>query len=86
MPPYSWTTGHLLVIKEFADKLPTDAVFNYVAYNISRTFTKHDMFYLDFWPFMTPILVIKNPHVAGQIMGRVDARKPVTVRDSSART
>jgi cytochrome P450 len=82
MPPYNWATGHLLVIKEFVDKLPTDAVFNYVAFNISRTFTKHDMFYLDFWPFMTPILVIKNPYVAGQIMGRVDARKPVTVRDA----
>jgi hypothetical protein len=68
MPPFSWVFGNLLVIKVCIDSFSLDAVFDYVALSISQTFTKHHMFYLDFWPFTIPVLVVANPLAADQVM------------------
>jgi hypothetical protein len=57
-----------MAIKKYLDRLPVDTFFNYVAMSISKSFTKHDMFYLDFWPFTIPVLVVYNPHATDQIM------------------
>lgn len=82
MPPWSWYFGHVLVIKEYLDHLPADTVFNYVAMSISQSFTKQNMFYLDFWPFTIPVLVVSNPHAADQIMRHSWVQKPQNVFDA----
>lgn len=83
MPPSHWFLGHLLVIKDYVEKFPSDAVFNYTAMMISRTFTKDHMFYLDFWPFFDlPVLVVSNPSAANQVMQMETSVKPSNVHDA----
>lgn len=83
MPPSHWIFGHLLVIKEYVERSPADAVFNYTAMMISRTFSKDHMFYLDFWPFFElPVLVVSNPFAANQVMQLETAVKPSNVHDA----
>jgi hypothetical protein len=79
MPPFSWVFGNLLVIKGCIDSFSPDAVFNYVALSISQTFTKHHMFYLDFWPFTIPVLVVANLFAAEQTMQHAWVEKPQNV-------
>jgi hypothetical protein len=82
MPLFNWIFGHLLVIKEFRDKLPADAGFQCLALTISRAFPQQHMFYLDFWPFTIPLLVVANPYAADQIMKHAWVDKPKNVFDA----
>lgn len=82
MPRFSWLFGHLLVIKKIRDTLPADAGFQCLALSISRLFTQQHMFYLDFWPFTIPLLVVANPHAADQIMKHAWVDKPQNVVDA----
>jgi cytochrome P450 len=79
MPLFNWIFGHLLVIKEYRDKLPADAGFQCLALTISRAFPQQHMFYLDFWPFTIPLLVVANPYAADQIMKHTWIDKPKNV-------
>jgi cytochrome P450 len=40
------------------------------------------MFYLDFWPFTIPLLVVANPYAADQIMRHAWVDKPKNVFDA----
>jgi cytochrome P450 len=82
MPPLNLFFGHLFVIKQYLDQFPADFLFNYIVLSMSRTFPKHHMFYLDFWPFTILVLIVSNPHAADLIMRHFWVQKPQNVLDA----
>ncbi|KAI1860429.1 hypothetical protein JX265_009828 [Neoarthrinium moseri] len=75
MPPYNWITGHLLAIKPFLMRQPPDALFNYALTEMAWSINS-DAFYLDFWPIAGPMLVLKSPSMAMQMMQQNNPGKP----------
>ncbi|KAF2870341.1 putative cytochrome P450 [Massariosphaeria phaeospora] len=82
MPPFSWMLGHLHIIKKYVGRFPSDAILNYAALDIFRDYSEHGIFYMDFWPFNVPLLVVGSPFAAAQVMQHINIPKPVTISDA----
>ncbi|ETS79294.1 hypothetical protein PFICI_09147 [Pestalotiopsis fici W106-1] len=59
----------------FVDKQPSDALFNYALTEMAWSI-ESDAFYLDFWPIAGPMLVLKSPTMAMQMMQQNNPGKP----------
>ncbi|KAI9796323.1 MAG: hypothetical protein M1835_004314 [Candelina submexicana] len=68
MPPYNPIFGHLLVAGKIMAKLPTDSHNQYLPGLIRRAYPDlGPNFYMDTWPFGSPILFICEPSALHQI-------------------
>jgi cytochrome P450 len=66
MPLWNWIFGHLLVLKKYTDRHPADTFITTCIRDIAREFPETDMFYLDLWPFTTPVLCVCDADAANQ--------------------
>ena len=80
MHEWSWIFGHLLVLRRFTQKYPLDAFINIVTKEMVYDFPESDMFYLDLWPFASPILCIGEPVAAQQLTSKHTFPKPPLYR------
>jgi hypothetical protein len=67
MPPWNWVFGHLLVLKKYTDRHPADTYITTSIRDMARDFSETDMFYLDLWPFTTPVLCVDDADAANQV-------------------
>lgn len=69
MPPHHPVFGHLLIAKNLLSKLPPNAHPSYLPGLIQRAFPDvGQIFYLDMWPMMHPLLVVSSPSVTRQFL------------------
>lgn len=66
MPKWNWLFGHLLVLKEYTDRYPSDSFIPFVIRDIAKEFADTDLFYLDLWPFTAPVLCVADGDAASQ--------------------
>lgn len=66
MPPWNWVFGHLLVLKKYTDRHPADTFITTSIRDMARDFSDTDLFYLDLWPFTTPVLCVCEADAANQ--------------------
>jgi hypothetical protein len=66
MPEWSWIFGHLLVLKKYTDRYPADTFITTPLRDMAKDFADTDMFYLDLWPFTTPVLCVCEADAANQ--------------------
>jgi sterigmatocystin biosynthesis cytochrome P450 monooxygenase len=65
MPKHSRLFGHLLAIKPYVDKLPSDA-HGFIAVGQMAREYPDGVFYLDLWPFFEPLMVCTSTTAAIQ--------------------
>jgi cytochrome P450 len=70
MPKWNWLFGHLLSLKSYTDRFPADTFITTVIRDMAKDFQDTDMFYLDLWPFTTPVLCVCEPDAAMQATTR----------------
>ena len=69
MPPYNPLFGHLLEVQSVLSKIPSDAHPLYLPDQLRRKYPNMGrVFYLDMWPFSTPILFAESPSAAYQLI------------------
>ncbi|MCJ1381280.1 hypothetical protein MMC17_004389 [Xylographa soralifera] len=62
MPEHSMLVGHLLAVKSYVDKLPSDA-HNFLAFGQMARDYPGGIYYLDMWPFIGPFLISGGPNL-----------------------
>lgn len=68
MPPHNLLFGHLLVVAHLLSQLPSDAHPFYVPDQLRRTYPDLGQnYYLDLWPFASPMLVLASPYTIDQV-------------------
>ena len=68
MPPYNPVLGHLPVVLNVLSKVPKDSYQQYLPGLLRQAFPElGPNFYLDTWPFGSPVLVISEPDALHQI-------------------
>lgn len=81
MPPHSPLFGHLLVVYDILSKLPSDAHPLYLPDQLRRRYPDMGpVFYVDLWPFNTPILFANSPTAAYQLLQEHSLLKADPVR------
>lgn len=81
MPPWSPIFGHLPAIAPILKTLPKKAQQAYYFNELVKDFEDSDtLFYLDLWPFSTPLCLVSSPSIAIQIASQQhDLIKPPTI-------
>ena len=68
MPPYNSVLGHLPILKSVTDNLPPNVHGHYLPAALRQEILSlGPIFYVDGYPFSTPVLVVSSPHGAYQI-------------------
>ena len=68
MPPYNPVLGHLPVVAKLMSKLPRDSHNQYLPGLLRRAYPSlGPNFYMDTWPFGSPVLFISEPSALHQI-------------------
>ena len=77
MPKHSMFLGHLLAIKPYVDRLPSDA-HGFLAFGHMAKKYPGGIFYLDMWPFIGPIMICTSATAATQATQKtiLAAKKP----------
>ena len=78
-PDHNFFFGHLLYLKSYLDKLPSNAHYQYAMGDIGLDhFSKEGCFYLDTWPVTGLILLNFSPQVAAQSLnsGAIALNRP----------
>lgn len=80
MPKHSLLFGHLLAIKPYVDKLPSDA-HGFITFGQMARKYSGGIFYLDMWPFIGPIMICTSVTAAVQATQKtvLAARKPTSL-------
>lgn len=77
MPPWEFGAGHLQVLPPLLKKFPKGSqqsdAFTVLSYDFKET---DGCFYIDVWPFSSPLLVITSPELAVQACQEYDLPKP----------
>ena len=82
MPPYHTLFGHLLVMRSVLSKIPSDAHPLYLPDQLRREYPDMGpVFYVDLWPFSSPILFADSPSAAYQLMQEQPQPKADPVRN-----
>jgi len=81
MPEWSWIGGHLPILAKYIAKFPSDTFINVLMVELAKQFPDTEMFYMDFWPFLTPNLSICNPEAAYEVANKLNLPKPTTYRE-----
>ena len=81
MPPYNSLFGHLLVTYSVLSKIPSDAHPTYLPDQLRRKYPEMGpVFYVDLWPFNSPILFVESPSAAYQLLQERPVLKADPVR------
>lgn len=81
MPPYNPLFGHLLEARSVLSKIPSDAHPLYLPDQLRRKYPDMGrVFYLDMWPFSTPILFAESPSAAYQLIQEYQLPKADPIR------
>jgi len=76
MPKWSWWTGHLLVLKDKLDHLPSDATPFYAFESlVLEDFKDTEIFVMDYWPMYEPSLMITSPEISVQISNEYNLQR-----------
>ena len=68
MPPYNPVLGHLPVVAGIMSKLPGDCHNQYLPGLLRKAYPElGPNFYMDTWPFGSPVLFVTEPHALQQI-------------------
>jgi len=68
MPPHSFVFGHIFVVMRLLSQLPSDAHAFYVPDQVRRNYPDFGQnYYLDLWPFASPMLVLASPYTINQV-------------------
>ena len=80
MPKHSIFFGHLLAIKPYVDRLPSDA-HGFLAFGHMAREYPGGIFYLDLWPFIGPLMICTSATAAIQATQKtiLAARKPTSL-------
>lgn len=80
MPNHSLLFGHLLAIKPFVDKLPSDA-HGFLTFGQMAREYPGGVFYVDVWPFAGPMLICTSVTAAIQASQKtvLATRKPTAL-------
>lgn len=82
MPPHNPLFGHLLVIYSILSKIPSDAHPLYLPDQLRRKYPEMGpVFYVDLWPFNSPILFVESPSAAYQLFQEHTLPKAAPVRN-----
>lgn len=69
MPPHNPLFGHLIVAQKILSQIPNDAHPLYLPDQLRRQYPDMGpVFYVDLWPFSSPILFVDSPSAAYQLM------------------
>ncbi|KAF2005650.1 hypothetical protein P154DRAFT_424155, partial [Amniculicola lignicola CBS 123094] len=64
-PKSSWSTGHLLVLKENLTCLSADAGPFYAFHDlVHKDFADTEIFVMDYWPIYEPALMVTSPEMS----------------------
>lgn len=66
MPEFSVFTGHLLLMRKQASRLPKDCTINTLFLDFYQQFS-NGIFYFDLWPFSKPLMFVNTPSGAAQV-------------------
>lgn len=82
MLPHSKIFGHLLAVKSLKEALPSNASGVYLSSDLSKKFPDSDfIFYLDLWPFSSPLMIVSSPSTCMQAVQQHDLQKPQAFED-----
>ena len=82
MPPYNTIFGHLPVIFKLMSKPPSDCSNQYLPGLLQRRYANlSPNFYMDTWPFSSPVLVISEPSAPHQITQEHSLPKHLDLRE-----
>lgn len=83
-PGHSFLFGHLLFLKTFLDRLPSDAHYQYGFATIAREmFPDTGAFYMDLWPMSGLFFTVVSPKIASEITQQnpaLTSERPVLLR------
>ncbi|KAH8701392.1 cytochrome P450 71B25 [Phaeosphaeriaceae sp. PMI808] len=77
MPQWDFGAGHLKVLPALLEKFPKGSMQSDAFTQLSYDFANTDgCFYIDVWPFTSPLLVVTSPEIAIQACQEYDLPKP----------
>jgi cytochrome P450 len=81
MPPWDFAAGNLKVLPALLEKFPKGSQQLDAFALLSRDFNDSDnCFYIDLWPFTSPLLVVTSPELAMQACQEHDLPKPAILK------
>ncbi|KAJ5740972.1 hypothetical protein N7493_000844 [Penicillium malachiteum] len=76
MPKWNWFTGHLLVLQEYFDRLPTDANIQLAIQTLAlENHGDTKIFLMDTWPVYPPFYMVFDPQTAYQVSNKFNLPK-----------
>jgi cytochrome P450 len=76
MLPWNPVLGHIIPVFQLMRTLPKDAQKTLCFGQLARQFSESDnMYYLDLWPFLPPMLIVTCPAIAQQVCHKYDLPK-----------
>lgn len=77
MPKWNWWTGHLLVLKDNLDRLPSDVNVYYAMHDlVLKQHANTGIFLMDLWPVYDPVLMTFSPEISMQVANKYNLQKP----------
>ena len=76
MPKWNPILGHLTVLPRLLSQLPKGAQQSYCFGLLGREFKENGLFYIDLWPFSSPMICVFTPELAEQVCHEFDLDKP----------
>ncbi|EDN07453.1 predicted protein [Histoplasma mississippiense (nom. inval.)] len=66
-PPHSFWFGHLLEVNKINRAYPTNVYIHHTLISLARKYDLPELYYLDLWPFVSPMVVLCKPELAAQV-------------------
>ncbi|KAF1976199.1 cytochrome P450 [Bimuria novae-zelandiae CBS 107.79] len=79
---WSWWFGHLRVLDQKLQRLPSDANVYMAMEDMVKDHSDTEVFLMDYWPVFQPVLMISGPDLAIQASIKHDLPKPRDQQDS----
>src|SRR5262245_4421670 len=75
MPPWNWLSGHLPFIRAYLTRYPSNVLMSLAVKDIYlENFTSTEMFYLDLWPLVAPMLVVCNAAASYEVNRKLNEK------------
>ncbi|KAI4940891.1 hypothetical protein J4E91_011148 [Alternaria rosae] len=81
---WSWWFGHLRVLNKKLQALPADANVFLAMDDMVQQHADAEVFLMDYWPVLKPVLMLSGPEVAAQVSTKHDLPKPIDKEASFA--
>ncbi|PWY92219.1 cytochrome P450 [Aspergillus heteromorphus CBS 117.55] len=74
---WNWLTGHMLVLSDYVNRLPSDANVTLATRELASEYTDTEIFLLDVWPVSPAQYMVFYPEAASQATTRLNLPKTV---------